>query len=182
MGYSEDGRSDAMAVETMWKLNRLIPSLRRWMRKPERDLSDRERSLRWWIDLARHCTIELRRDRASTMAAALTYHTIFSLMPTLVLSLVVMHSFVGPKDMAEFKEGIVNWILHTGILILPQHNPVITAKQVATYDHMSGGRTLLGIGVGWLEEEFNALNAVFPERGPRTDEYIRVMREVRAAT
>ncbi len=95
----------------MWKLKRLIPSLRRLMRKPERDLSDRERSLRWWIDLARHCTIELRRDRASTMAAALTYHTIFSLMPTLVLSLVVMHSFVGPKEMSEFREGIVNWIL-----------------------------------------------------------------------
>ena len=69
----------------------------------------------------------------------------------------------------------------TGILILPQRNPVITAKQVATLDHMSGGRTLLGIGVGWLEEEFKALNAVFPERGPRTDEYIRVMRELWAS-
>ncbi|HKI82973.1 MAG TPA: YhjD/YihY/BrkB family envelope integrity protein [Candidatus Krumholzibacteria bacterium] len=95
----------------MWKPNRIIASLRRLMRKPEADLSDRERSLRWWLDLARHCTIELRRDRASTMAAALTYHTIFSLLPTLVLSLVVMHSFVGPDEMAEFKEGIVNWIL-----------------------------------------------------------------------
>ena len=45
------------------------------------------------------------------MAAALTYHTVFSLMPTLVLSLVVMHAFVGPADMAEYREGIVNWML-----------------------------------------------------------------------
>nr|MBC8242068.1 LLM class flavin-dependent oxidoreductase [Alphaproteobacteria bacterium] len=45
--------------------------------------------------------------------------------------------------------------LATGILILPQHNPVITAKQVATLDHMSGGRVLLGIGVGWMREEFD---------------------------
>ena len=46
--------------------------------------------------------------------------------------------------------------LGTGILILPQHNPVTTAKQVATLDVMSGGRILLGIGVGWLQEEFDA--------------------------
>src|ERR1700750_2354545 len=44
--------------------------------------------------------------------------------------------------------------LATGILILPQHTPVICAKQVATLDHMSGGRAILGIGVGWLKEEF----------------------------
>ncbi len=66
--------------------------------------------------------------------------------------------------------------LGTGILILPQHNPVIAAKQIATLDHLSGGRILLGIGVGWLKEEFDALGASFAERGPRTDEYIRAMR------
>src|SRR5687767_13517394 len=47
--------------------------------------------------------------------------------------------------------------LATGIMILPQHNPVVVAKQVATLDHLSGGRILLGIGVGWLKEEFEAL-------------------------
>jgi alkanesulfonate monooxygenase SsuD/methylene tetrahydromethanopterin reductase-like flavin-dependent oxidoreductase (luciferase family) len=51
--------------------------------------------------------------------------------------------------------------LATGILILPQHNPVIVAKQVATLDHMSNGRILLGIGVGWLKEEFDAIGAAF---------------------
>lgn len=68
--------------------------------------------------------------------------------------------------------------LGTGILVLPQHNPVITAKQVATLDHMSGGRVLLGIGVGWLAEEFAAIGASFHDRGVRTDEYVAVMREL----
>jgi probable F420-dependent oxidoreductase len=68
--------------------------------------------------------------------------------------------------------------LATGVIILPQHNPVITAKQVATLDMMSGGRVLLGVGVGWLKEEFDAVGSPFEERGARTDEYIRVMREL----
>jgi probable F420-dependent oxidoreductase len=64
----------------------------------------------------------------------------------------------------------------TGILILPQRNPVITAKEVATLDRLSGGRLTLGVGVGWLEEEFDALGVPFAERGARTDEYISAMR------
>ncbi len=68
--------------------------------------------------------------------------------------------------------------LGTGILILPQHNVVITAKQVATLDHLSGGRVLLGIGVGWLREEFEALGVPFEDRGRRTDEYVAAMREL----
>ncbi|MDX1384808.1 MAG: LLM class F420-dependent oxidoreductase, partial [Thermoanaerobaculia bacterium] len=68
--------------------------------------------------------------------------------------------------------------LATGILILPQHNPVITAKQVATLDYMTGGRVILGIGVGWLREEFEALGAPFAGRGRRTDEYVAALREL----
>lgn len=71
--------------------------------------------------------------------------------------------------------------LATGIIILPQHNPVIVAKQVATLDHMSGGRIILGIGVGWLKEEFDALGVPFEKRGRRTDEYIAAMRELWSA-
>jgi probable F420-dependent oxidoreductase len=71
--------------------------------------------------------------------------------------------------------------LATGILILPQHNPVIVAKQVATLDHMSNGRILLGIGVGWLKEEFDAVGAAFDNRGRRTDEYIAAIRELWSA-
>ncbi|MBT6977359.1 MAG: LLM class F420-dependent oxidoreductase, partial [Rhodospirillaceae bacterium] len=64
----------------------------------------------------------------------------------------------------------------TGVLILPQRNPLVLAKQLATMDYMSGGRMELGIGVGWLEEEFDALGVPFARRGKRTDEYIEAMR------
>ena len=67
--------------------------------------------------------------------------------------------------------------LGTAILILPQRNPVVTAKAVATLDHLAGGgRVLLGIGVGWLAEEFAALGVPFEDRGERTDEYVAAMR------
>jgi probable F420-dependent oxidoreductase len=64
----------------------------------------------------------------------------------------------------------------TGVLVLPQRNPLILAKEVATLDHLSGGRISLGIGVGWLREEFEALGVPFDKRGARTDEYILAMR------
>ena len=66
--------------------------------------------------------------------------------------------------------------LATGILILPQHNPVIMAKQIATLDMMSGGRVLLGIGEACMREEFEALGAPFEDRGARTDDYVAAMR------
>ena len=66
--------------------------------------------------------------------------------------------------------------LATGILIVPQRNPVVTAKQIATLDALSGGRIDLGIGVGWLEEEFDAIGIPFGDRGKRTDECIAAMR------
>jgi len=64
----------------------------------------------------------------------------------------------------------------TGILILPQRNPVTLAKELATLDRLSGGRVDLGIGVGWLQEEFDALGVPFEDRGARTDEYVAALR------
>jgi probable F420-dependent oxidoreductase len=66
--------------------------------------------------------------------------------------------------------------LGTGIAILPQRNPVIFAKEAATLDVLSDGRLELGVGVGWLREEFDAVGASFADRGSRADEYIRAMR------
>lgn len=66
--------------------------------------------------------------------------------------------------------------LGTGILILPQRNPVVLAKELGTIDALSGGRMELGIGVGWLREEFDALGIPFAGRGARTDEYVAAMR------
>jgi probable F420-dependent oxidoreductase len=66
--------------------------------------------------------------------------------------------------------------LATGVIILPQREPLVLAKQVATLDAMSGGRVELGIGVGWLKEEFAALGVPFEQRGKRADDYVAAMR------
>ncbi len=64
----------------------------------------------------------------------------------------------------------------TGILLLPEHNPVALAKRAASLDALCGGRLTLGIGVGWSREEFAALGVPFARRGRRADEYLRAMR------
>lgn len=66
--------------------------------------------------------------------------------------------------------------LATGILILPQRHPIYTAKEVATVDVLSGGRAILGIGSGWMKEEFEALGIDFHRRGELTDEAIQALR------
>jgi probable F420-dependent oxidoreductase len=64
----------------------------------------------------------------------------------------------------------------TGVMLLPEHNPVIAAKQAASLDRLSDGRLLLGVGIGWSREEFDALGVPFARRGARTDEYISALR------
>jgi probable F420-dependent oxidoreductase len=66
--------------------------------------------------------------------------------------------------------------LATGVLILPQRNPLVLAKELATLDQLSKGRLTLGVGVGWLAEEFAALGIPFAERAGRTDETIEALR------
>jgi len=68
--------------------------------------------------------------------------------------------------------------LATGINILPQSNPMLLAKQAASLDHLSGGRLLLGLGVGWLAEEFKVMDAQFAGRGKRFDDYLMAMKKV----
>jgi probable F420-dependent oxidoreductase len=64
--------------------------------------------------------------------------------------------------------------LGTSVFVLALRNPVVAAKQIATLDVMSGGRVVLGVGVGWLEAEFNAVGVPWTERGHRTDLALRV--------
>jgi probable F420-dependent oxidoreductase len=66
----------------------------------------------------------------------------------------------------------------TGVMLLPEHNPVVVAKQAASLDQLSGGRLLLGVGLGWSREEFDALGVPFARRGIRTDEYVAAMRNL----
>jgi probable F420-dependent oxidoreductase len=62
------------------------------------------------------------------------------------------------------------------VLLLPEHNPVVVAKQAASLDRLSGGRLTLGVGVGWSREEFAALGVPFEHRAARTAEYVAAMR------
>lgn len=64
----------------------------------------------------------------------------------------------------------------TGVLVLPLRSPLVLAKQLASIDALSGGRVVLGVGAGWMPEEFDLLGIPFAERGPRTDEAVRVLR------
>ncbi len=68
--------------------------------------------------------------------------------------------------------------LGTGIIILPQRNPLVLAKELASLDALSGGRLIFGVGVGYLEPEFRALGIPFANRGARTDDYLAAMRAI----
>ncbi len=84
-----------------------------------------------------------------------------------------------PLALMAFLAGVTRSLrFGTAVLVLPQRHPMLLAKQLATIDVLSGGRAELGIGAGWLADEFDALGYSFANRGARTDEYIDVMREL----
>lgn len=66
--------------------------------------------------------------------------------------------------------------LGTSVLVLPIRNPVLLAKQIASLDYLSGGRVMLGVGVGWMEEEFEIIGERFEDRGSRAAEMVELMR------
>ena len=66
----------------------------------------------------------------------------------------------------------------TSVLVIPYRNPVHTAKALATADYLSGGRIILGAGIGWWREEFEALGVPFEDRARRTAEYLGIMKEI----
>ena len=68
--------------------------------------------------------------------------------------------------------------LGTCILIVPQRNPLVLAKELATLDQLSGGKVELGLGIGWMREEFDAIGVPWARRGARNDEYIAAMRRL----
>jgi probable F420-dependent oxidoreductase len=68
--------------------------------------------------------------------------------------------------------------LGTGICLVPEHNPLLLAKEIATLDHLSGGRFLFGIGAGWLREETEIMGGDFEHRWSQTREAVQVMKEL----
>lgn len=84
-----------------------------------------------------------------------------------------------PLDLLAFLAGHTGRLgLATGVLVLPNHHPVVLAKRAATVDALSGGRLRLCVGVGWLREEIEACGADFDSRGRRADEQIAVLRSL----
>ena len=91
----------------------------------------------------------------------------FSSLPT--------HGILEPLVAMSYLGGITKDVrLGVSVLIVPYRNPVVTAKMIATLDVLTGGRVILGAGVGWMAEEFQSVGADYEHRGAVTDEYIRV--------
>lgn len=82
-------------------------------------------------------------------------------------SIVAMTAIAAATSRAE---------IGTGVLVLPLRSPLVLAKQLASVDTLSGGRVVLGVGAGWMIEEFDLIGVPFAERGPRTDEAVTVLR------
>ncbi len=94
-----------------------------------------------------------------------------------VIAVTAEADWLDPMITLSFAAAASNRInLATGVLLLPEHNPVVVAKQAASLDRLSGGRLTLGVGVGWSKEEFEALGVPFAHRGARTAEYVAAMR------
>jgi probable F420-dependent oxidoreductase len=87
----------------------------------------------------------------------------------------ILDPLVALAHLAAHTERI---LLGTGVIILPQRNPLVLAKQVASLDVLSGGRLILGIGVAYLEPEMSAIGVPMEGRGSRSDEYLAAMRSV----
>ncbi|MCZ6659196.1 MAG: LLM class F420-dependent oxidoreductase [Gammaproteobacteria bacterium] len=86
-------------------------------------------------------------------------------------------AMLHPSTSLAFLAGVTTRVkLGTGIVLIAQRNPVVLAKEMASLDVVSQGRLILGIGAGYLHQEFAALGIPFNERGARTDEAIEVMR------
>lgn len=85
--------------------------------------------------------------------------------------------FLEPLTTLALVAGVTERVgLGTSILVLPHRNPVLAAKMAATIDHLSGGRLVLGVGVGWMREEIELLGGDYDRRGAWSDEALAVMR------
>lgn len=95
---------------------RLAESVRRLLTQPADELTRWQRALRFSLNLTRYCAKKLERDRAREMAAALTYHTLFSLLPMLAVSLAALALFVGPEERQSFEERVVDLLLPPAVI------------------------------------------------------------------
>jgi probable F420-dependent oxidoreductase len=88
----------------------------------------------------------------------------------------VFYEPIATLSFVAANTGVIQ--LGTSVIILPYRNPIVLAKMISTLDVLSGGRVILGVGVGWLEEEFDALGVSYQERGSISDEFIGVLKNL----
>ncbi len=85
--------------------------------------------------------------------------------------------WLDPMVALGYLAGLTQTIrLGTSVTVLPMRHPIVTAKQIVSADHLSGGRVIFGAGVGWMAEEFALLGESFRDRGRRTDEYLQLIK------
>ena len=93
--------------------------------------------------------------------------------------IVYRHDMLEPLSLLTHLGAVTKRVsLGTSVIILPYRNPVVLAKAIATADVLSKGRVIFGAAVGWMEEEFQALNAPFAERGKVSDEFLSLLKEL----
>jgi probable F420-dependent oxidoreductase len=93
--------------------------------------------------------------------------------------IVYRHNMLEPLALLTHLGAVTRKVsIGTSVVILPYRNPVILAKAIATADVLSRGRVIFGAAVGWMEGEFQALNAPFADRGRVSDEYLRLLKEL----
>ncbi len=125
-------------------------------------------------------------ERLGLHSAMIADHVVFPAQSDSAYPYTVDHKFPGGGDALETFSllGVVAGAterlrLVTSVLVLPYRNPVLTAKMVASLDVLSGGRVTLGVGVGWLKEEFEALGSPdFAQRGAVTDEWLAIFKQL----
>jgi len=131
----------------------------------------------YWTDY-RSSDVRTAVEEAAKMAEALGYASVWAndhvIAPTHQAD--VGHIIEPLITLASLVHLVPHVQLGTSVVVLPQRHAIIVAKQAAALDVLSGGRFILGVGVGWLQEEFQFLNADFARRSAVTDEAIMAMR------
>ena len=118
MGYFEVGLADTLADNKLMRLiSQLSSRVRSFVLQPAQESKRTYRYMRYWVTFGWFCTRELKRDNATQMAAALTYRTMFSLLPMLVLALVLLQAFRGLEHYQhQFKQSVITFLLPEELL------------------------------------------------------------------
>ena len=134
---------------------------------------------RWMAAFAQHleaCGFESLVAVEHTVLAT-RYDSVYPYDPSGRVELAADCPVPDPLDLLSYLAAHTDRLgLATGVLVLPNHHPVVLAKRAATVDALSGGRLRLCVGVGWLREEIEACGAEFESRGRRADEQLAVLR------